>query len=85
MKWFRRSFLNKLYEDISTYNASYCCNVKTWHLAFSCFKDLKEVQANMNSKYLMEVEYNYDCKESWFDSRHNRLNFLKECIHKLDK
>lgn len=87
-KWFRKSFLNKIYNTIEHGNTTdYCCNVKSWHTLFICWKDLKEVKENMNSDALSEfIKKNIskqDCSFVWFPTRKDRLKFLKECLDKF--
>lgn len=85
-KWFRRSYLKKIYKEIESENQWYCCAVYSWHKLFCCWKDLKEVKENCNSEYLyLELQgiKNIECTGPWFYYRHNRLAFLKECLDKL--
>ena len=80
--WFRKSFLTKILSDIESEKDSYCCNIETYHKLFICWKDLKEVEENMNSENLRTL-VNYNCTRVWFDTRLNRINFLKECLKNL--
>lgn len=86
MSWFRKSFLIKIRNEIFNRDRYYCCHVKSWHSKFICWKDLKEVQENLNSEYIkfyIKEEKLYDCSEVWFRSDNDRLNFLDECIAKF--
>lgn len=82
MKWFRKSFLKTIHSDILNNNYHYCCKVQTWHKLFICWKDLKEVKENMNSKQLNGLS-TYTCSFNWFDDKENRLEFLEECLKKF--
>lgn len=85
-KSFRRSFLERIYNDIYTGKKVYCCNVKSWHSKFICWKDLKEVQENLNSYYLnfyIRDNYYYYCELCWFDKYWDRVAFLEECLQKF--
>lgn len=88
MSWFRKSFLTKIEKEILIYKYRYCCHVKSWHSIFICWKDLKEVQENLDSKYIIDHIKNenyFDCSNVWFYSRTHRLNFLDECLAKFKK
>lgn len=78
--WFRRSFLEKIRRDIENKKSNYCCNVRSWHRIFICWKDLKEVQDNRDS--LMLLDFYFSCNRAWFENRYNRIKFLDECIEK---
>lgn len=82
MKWFRKSFLTKIHSDILYNKKYYCCKVNSWHSFFICWKNLKEVKENMNSKELKEIT-EYSCNFSWFYNKVGRLEFLKECLMKF--
>ena len=82
-KRFRRSFLKTILHRIESHKDKFCCHIITWHRAFICWKDLKEVQENLNSKHLWLNE-NYSCKNVWFITREERIAFLKECISKIN-
>lgn len=82
MKWFRKAFLKIIYFQILHNKKNHCCKVENWHSLFICWKDLKEVKANMNSKQLLDWS-SYSCHISWFNSKEKRLNFLNECIKKF--
>lgn len=87
-KWFRKNYLNRIYSDIILNKAKYCCVVYSWHSFFICWKDLKEVKDNMNSVFLRkEIRDNIsfqNCVNSWFWHKTERINFLKECLNKLN-
>ena len=86
MKWFRKSFLLRIQNDISSEKRFYCCYVDSWHSIFICWKDLKEVQENLQSIHIREPftsELNFTCREVWFDSKTERLLFLEECLLKF--
>lgn len=86
-KWFRKSFLKTIHNRIEIDKSLFCCNVKSWHSWFICWKDLKEVQENLDSEYIHESlkgkDTILDCGYVWFMSKQNRLAFLKECLNKL--
>ena len=86
MKWFRLSFLKKIHNDISIGKNRFCCHVHSWHRLFICWKDLNEVKENRYSKYLKPYYTSSDltCRNVWFDGTEDRLNFLNECISKLE-
>ena len=86
MKWFRKSFLNKIYNDISTDNERFCCHVNSWHKLFICWKDLKEVEENQKSNFIKYYYNNSDliCGNVWFNNKTDRMDFLKECISKFE-
>lgn len=87
-KWFRKLFLKKIYKNIDNGDDYFCCHVMCIYRLFICWKELKEVKENMDSKYLSEwIKVNPNqqhCKNVWFDSdvtyNQNRLLFLKECL-----
>ena len=86
MKWFRKSFLNKIYNNISTNKSKFCCHVISWHGLFICWKDLKEVEENKKSNFI-QSDYNvsdFNCVNVWFKNREDRIGFLKECISKFE-
>lgn len=85
--WFRKSFLRKIYNEISIAKHAYCCNVITWHKLFICWKNLKEVKENMSSNTLIlgikEDKSLQHCGLSWFHQKKHRLEFLNECLEKF--
>lgn len=86
MSWFRKSFLINIRKEIFNDDRYYCCHVDSWHSKFICWKDLKEVQENLNSEYIkfyVKEEKLYNCSEVWFYNKTKRLNFLDECIAKF--
>lgn len=83
MKWFRKSFLKKIKSKIEKKD-KFCCQVKTWHKIFICWKNLKEVEENMiQTTYLKQNVRDFDCDTSWFYNKEDRLSFLEECIKKF--
>lgn len=89
MKWFRKMYLKNIYNKIYFYRASYCCIAASCNIysTIICWKYLKEVQENMDSNYLKDRfknKQNLSCGDSWFYSRKDRLDFLKECLSKLN-
>jgi len=82
-KPFRKSFLKKIENNIVIEKDYFCCKVRSWHSIFICWKNLKEVEANMDSKYLNKG-LSYNCKFSWFNTKSQRLNFLDECLLKFE-
>lgn len=87
-KSFRKSFLEKIHSNLSTGKSSFCCHVMSWHRLFICWKDLKEVKDNMLSGYLRESVKNnigkQNCTEAWFWGPSDRIEFIKECLNKLE-
>ena len=84
-KRFRKSFLKTILDKIENYEDKFCCHVFTWHRLFICWKDLKEVQENLNSEYIWKsTSDSYSCNNVWFIGRENRMAFLKECISKIN-
>ena len=87
MKWFRKLFLNYLLKKVNKHinnNEHYflCLNLSIYRL-FICWKDLKEVQNNLNSKYIknhIKESEVYYCSVVWFDSNIKRHLFLRECL-----
>ncbi len=88
MKWFRKSFLKKIYKNISTDKDRFCCKVNSWHTFFISFKDLKEVKENQKSDFIKSYFNGLDlplkCYRVWFISKSDRIDFLQECINKLE-
>jgi hypothetical protein len=84
MKWFRRSFLNAIRSEILSGDEKFCCHVYTWHRLFISWKDLKEVKENLSSTFLKQRLIVFNCREVWFESTQDRLEFLNECISKTN-
>jgi len=82
-KRFRRSFLKVILHEIESDKERFCCHVITWYRAFICWKDLKEVQENLNSEHLW-INKDYSCDSVWFFNKQQRISFLKECISKIN-
>jgi len=84
MKWFRKRYLRYIYKQIRLGNEHFCCHVKCVYSLFICWKDLKEVKENMNSELISSLlKSNLTCSRSWFRYRHERLEFLQECLNKF--
>lgn len=87
MSWFRKSFLTKIRKEIfKHYGYGYCCHVNSWHKTFICWKDLKEVQENLDSEYIIDYikkDKLFTCSNAWFRNPNDRLNFLDECLNKF--
>lgn len=88
MKWFRKSFLKKIYKNISTHKDKYCCCVNSWHKLFICWKDLKEVKEvsqsfDFDTSLVPSISL-LNCRGVWFLDRFERLDFLNECISKFE-
>ncbi len=81
-KPFRKAFLKTIYAEIISGNETYCCHVWSRYKFFICWKNLKEVKENMNSKYLRS-NIKYTCDRIWFYSKEDRLAFLRECLIKF--
>ena len=85
LKWFRQSLLEKIRKNVLEDKDRFCCNVRCWESVFICWKDLKEVEENLSSKYIRDLQnWSLDCRHVWFDSKEDRLAFLKECISKIN-
>lgn len=83
MSWFRKGFLTKIRKEIFDLNGyGYCCHVNSWHKIFICWKDLKEVKENLDSKYIKEYIF-YNCSNVWFRTYDDRIAFLDECLNKF--
>jgi hypothetical protein len=86
-KWFQRSFLKAVRKRIFKKEDFYCCKVFTWHRFFCNFYQLKVVNENNNSSYLLEYFKGAHLRKlpfhQWFDTRSDRLAFLDECLQKL--
>lgn len=89
MKWFRKLFLKYLIKKVIFSKRSYyLCLHTTIYSLFICWKDLKEVQNNLNSKYIktyIKESEVYNCSVVWFDSNIERHLFLRECLELLNK
>lgn len=92
-KSFRLSFLNRILKDIVTDEKMYCCHVDSWHSRYICWKDLKEVKENHDSRYVFTNERMwksidegyFNCSREWFDTKMYRVKFLEECIDNCEK
>ena len=87
-RWFRRSFLKAIYKDINSGNNQFCCHVKSWHSKLICWKELREVQDELESTTLLceDLRYikDYGCRCWWFNSSQDRLQFIQDCINRLN-
>lgn len=82
--WYRRWFLNKIKKEITDGVTEYCCCIKSIFF-FCCWKDLKEVQENLESNCIrkeIKLTDRLDCNHVWFRDEYLRLAFLQECINK---
>jgi len=89
-KWtnnFRKSYLEEIHRQISSGKERVCCMVKCKQSVFICWKDLKEVQDNMDSEFLRiwirQDKREQNCSRVWFVYTSHRLEFLKECLDKF--
>lgn len=85
-RWFRRTYLTTISNSIFWEKEEYCCWVVTWQRLFICWRNLKEVQENLNSSYIGYhiKQYNLlDCENPWFHTKEERLGFLQECLDKI--
>ena len=80
---FRKKFLLEILYNIKSNNCKFCCHVKTWRKFIICWKNIKEVKDNMDSKYLIKDLPNYNCRYHWFFNKDHRILFLEECINKF--
>ena len=92
MKWFRKLFLQYLYNElcihIETYSKPmFLCNVKCICGMFISWIDLKEVRDNLDSSYILNSAKQLDSFPNknivWFDRNIDRLLFLEECLNKF--
>ena len=92
MKWFRKLFLQYLYNElcihIETYSKPmFLCNVKCICGMFISWIDLKEVRDNLDSSYILNSAKQLDSFPNkdivWFDTNTDRLLFLVECLNKF--
>ena len=92
MKWFRKLFLQYLYNElcihIKTYSKPmFLCNVKCICGMFISWTDLKEVRDNLDSSYILNSVKQLDSfpnKDTvWFDKNTDRLLFLGGCLNKF--
>lgn len=93
MKWFRKLFLQHLYNKLSINMEKYgepmfLCHVKCIYGMFISWMDLKEVRDNLNSSYILDYIKKVDEFPSnqmvWFDRNIDRLLFLEECLDKFE-
>ena len=92
MKWFRRLFLQHLYNKLSIHMETYSkdmflCHVKCIYGIFISWMDLKEVRDNLDSSYILNSVKQLDSFPNkdivWFDKNTDRLLFLEECLDKF--
>lgn len=92
MKWFRKLFLQYLYNKLSIHMEKYSkhmflCNVKCIYRMFISWTDLKEVRDNLDSSYILRPVKQLDPFPNkgmvWFDRNTDRLLFLEECLNKF--
>ena len=92
MKWFRKLFLQHLYNKLSIHMEKYgkhmfLCHVKCIYGIFISWMDLKEVRDNLDSSYILNPVKQFDTFPSkdivWFNRNIDRLLFLEECLNKF--
>ena len=92
MKWFRKLFLQYLYNKLSIHMEKYgrpmfLCEVKCICGMFISWTDLKEVRDNLDSSYILNSVKPFDTFPNknivWFDRNIDRLLFLEECLNKF--
>ena len=92
MKWFRKLFLQHLYNKLSIHMETYSkhmflCQVNCIYGIFISWMDLKEVRDNLDSSYILDYVKKVDEFPNkdivWFDRNTDRLLFLGECLDKL--
>ncbi len=92
MKWFRKLFLQYLYNKLCLHMETYSkpmflCNVKCICGMFISWTDLKEVRDNLDSSYILNSVKQLDSFPNkdivWFDKNTDRLLFLEECLNKF--
>lgn len=92
MKWFRRLFLQHLYNELSIHMEKYgkhmfLCQVKCIYGIFISWMDLKEVRDNLDSSYILNPVKQFDTFPNkdivWFNRNIDRLLFLEECLDKF--
>lgn len=86
--WYRKRYLENIHYQIIIERKSFCCHCKSIYSLFICWKNLKEVEENLNSEYLRkeirECKSSQTCAHSWFMYRTYRINFLEECLNKFN-
>ena len=92
MKWFRKLFLQHLYNELSIHMEKYSkpmflCEVKCIYGIFISWIELKEVKDNLDSNYILRSVKPFDTFPNknivWFDRNIDRLLFLEECLNKF--
>ena len=92
MKWFRKLFLQHLYNKLSIHMEKYgrpmfLCEVKCIYGIFISWIELKEVRDNLDSNYILRSVKSFDEFPNknivWFDRNIDRLLFLEECLNKF--
>ena len=92
MKWFRKLFLQHLYNELSVHMETYSkpmflCSVNCIYGIFISWMDLKEVRDNLDSSYILDYVkkvYEFPCNQMvWFDRNIDRLLFLGQCLYKF--
>lgn len=89
MKWFRRLYILDLISKVEKKGGRYdediflCLQYSIYSL-FICWKELKEVQDNLDSEHIYSDIRCYElfnCDNVWFHSNRQRIAFLKECLN----
>ena len=92
MKWFRKLFLQHLYNKLSIHMEKYgkhmfLCQVKCIYGIFISWMDLKGVRDNLDSSYILHPVKQFDTFPNkdivWFNRNIDRLLFLEECLNQF--
>ena len=92
MKWFRKLFLQYLYNELCLHMETYSkpmflCQEHCIYGTFISWIDLKEVRDNLDSSYILNSVKQLDSFPNkdivWFDTNTDRLLFLEECLNKF--
>ena len=92
MKWFRKLFLQYLYNKLCLHMKTcskpmFLCQEHCIYGTFISWMDLKEVRDNLDSSYLLYSVKSLDSFPNkyivWFDRNIDRLLFLEECLNKF--
>ena len=74
---YKRVLRDRISDGFYTY---LCYHFSTYRY---CFKNLKEVKDNKDSKHLLR-RIKFNCDYEWFSDQQDRTEFLKECIQMLE-
>lgn len=90
-KNFRKRYLQNLLKQVEesrSVTPTFLCNLRIKESKIICWMELKEVQNNLNSIYLLHHKMyliKKGCQAVWFNNDSDRIKFLKECLQKFDR